>query len=79
MKAFGRRIYIKPEEEKTLLQTGSNTATVRGTVISAGPDCKVVKEGDVLLFTSWGVDEVNVNGEKFYFLLESDEFILATV
>lgn len=79
IEAFGRRIQIKPEEEKTLIQSENNSKIVRGIVLSVGPDVKVVEEGDTLIFTSWGVDEVDIDKEKYYFLVESDEFILANI
>jgi co-chaperonin GroES (HSP10) len=79
IQAFGRRIYIRPEQEKTLIQSEANSKIVRGVVVSTGPEVKDVEVGDVLLFTSWGVDEVEIDKEKHYFLIESDEFILARI
>lgn len=78
MKPFGKRIHIKPEEENTFIKSSDNTKIVRGVAVAVGPECTSVKAGDKVIFTAWGVDEVNINGEKLYFLIESDEFILAT-
>jgi co-chaperonin GroES (HSP10) len=75
---FGRRIYIKPDETSTLIQTPDDRKKlVRGTVISIGEEVEYVEPGDILIFTSWGVDEIEIEGVKHYFLMESDEFILS--
>lgn len=76
---FGRRIYLKPEEAKTLIQSSDNKRIVRATVLAVGDECKTIKAGDTIIFTTWGIDEVDINGTTHYFLLESDEFILAKI
>ncbi len=46
-------------------------------VIGIGPQVTTVAVGEKLLFTSFGVDSIDVNGTRHYFLLEDDAFILA--
>lgn len=75
---FGRRIYIKPEEQKTVIQSPDQKLIARGEVVAVGDLCKT-SVGDHLLFTTWGVDKVEIDGESYYFLIESDEFILAKI
>lgn len=74
---MGRRMYIKPDKLKQIIQTatGENLMEV-GDVIAIGPEVSFCKEGDKILFTSWGVDKVTIDGEDYFFVLESDEFIL---
>lgn len=79
IKPFGKRIYIKPVKPDTLIQTTAAPVIEQGTVLAVGPDCKTIKEGDTIFFTTWGVDIIEVDGEKLYFLMETDEFILARV
>ena len=78
MKPFGRRIQVKPEQKESVIKTPDSNLVERATVIAIGPEVKGINPGDKLLFTSFGVDSVDVDGERHYFLLEDDAFILAT-
>ncbi len=78
MKAFGTRIQIKPEQKESVIRTPDANLVERGEVISIGDEVKHVKIGDKLLFTSFGVDSVDIDGTRHYFLLEDSAFILAT-
>lgn len=77
LKPYGRRIYVKPEAASTTIQTPDTSLVERATVIDVGPDVTTVQRGEKLLFTSFGVDSIDINGERHYFLLEDDNFILA--
>lgn len=68
---------MKPEKQDTVIQTADTNLVERAEVIGIGEDVTTVSIGDRLLFTSFGVDSVDVNGERHYFLLEDDAFILA--
>lgn len=78
MKPFGKRIQVKPEQASGVIQTAERNLIEKATVLGVGEDVKRVKVGDTLLFTSFGVDSVDIAGERHYFLLEDDAFILAT-
>ena len=80
IKPFGRRIYIEPIKEETVIEV-QNTAmlTEVGRVIEVGEGVVSVAKGDMILFTIWGADSVTVNDKKLYFILETDEFILAKI
>lgn len=67
-----------PEKQVTVLQTSETSLVERGQVSSVGSEVKTIKPGDTVLFTSFGVDSIDVDGERNYFLLEDDAFILAT-
>lgn len=75
---FGRRIHVRPEQKEGVIRTPDSNLVERATVIAVGSGVKSVKAGDRLLFTSFGVDSVDVNGTREYFLMEDDAFILAT-
>lgn len=77
MKPFGRRILVKPESQDTVIKNGETNLVERAKVLAIGPEVKNVKEGDTLLFTSFGVDSIDVDGVRHYFLMEDDAFILA--
>jgi len=51
-----------------------------GDVIDVGSDVKTIKVGDKVVFTPWGIDPFKTpEGELYYFIPESYEFILATL
>lgn len=77
MRPFGTRIQVKPETKESVIRTPDSNLVERATVIAVGDKVQTIKEGDKLLFTSFGVDSVDVDGERHYFLLEDDAFILA--
>lgn len=79
MRPFGKRIQVKPEQAAGVIQTAEANLVEKAKVLAVGPEVENVKPGDTLLFTSFGVDSVDIAGERHYFLLESDKFILAHV
>ena len=77
MKPFGKRVQVKPEKQETTILAAETNLVERAEVVGIGDKVEYIKVGDRLLFTSFGVDSVDVNGERHYFLLEDDAFILA--
>lgn len=76
---FGNHILVAPEKKKGVILTQKEQFSQRGTVLKIGDACTRIKEGDTILFTGWGVDTVQIDGEELCFLSENDEFILATI
>lgn len=77
MIAFGKRIQIEPLEKESIFKTTNKNLAEYGKVISIGSEVKKIKVGDTILFTIWGVDKITKEDKDYYFILESDEFILA--
>ena len=81
------RVIVKPAkaEEKTaggiIIPDTAKEKPQRGTVIAAGPGKKdeptTVKPGDTVLYGKYGGTEINVEGEDYLIMRESD--ILAIV
>jgi co-chaperonin GroES (HSP10) len=69
---------VKPEQIGGVIQTGETSLVERAKVIAVGDEVSKIKEGQIVFFTSFGVDSIDIDGERHYFLLESDAFILAT-
>lgn len=71
----GRRIKIEPEKSDSLLQLDEGQLVQRGKVIGVGSEatCKV---GDIVIFNAWGCDMVTIEGNKFYYILDTDEMVL---
>ncbi len=47
-------------------------AADRGEVIAVGPDVESIKVGDTVLFNRYMPSDVDMNGERMLYLLESD-------
>ena len=75
MKVVADRILVKPYDVKSdgIFQTLSSSKRPQtGLVVSAGPDCKVVKEKDEVLYALHAGTEADLEGEKYVFMRESD-------
>lgn len=67
----GRRIKIQPESSGIL---GQEDLIQRGKVIGVGPGARC-KVGDTIIFSTDGFDKVEIGDEKFYYVLDTDQFI----
>lgn len=79
IKPFGRQILIKPQEKEQVLVSEQGTLCEYGIVQAIGSQVKEIKVGDNLGFLVWGVNKLIVGEETFYFLLETDDFLLGTI
>lgn len=71
---FGRRIKIEPEKSGIIGE--EDKLTQRGKVISVGPEAIIkIQEGDIIFFNTDGLDPVIENGNKYYYVLATDQFI----
>lgn len=77
LKPYGRRIHVRPEAAKTLIQSNEANLIEKAVVIAVGTSVFNIRVGDIVLFTSFGVDSIDIDGERNYFLLDDDAFILA--
>ncbi len=91
LKPLGDRVIVKPmeAEEKTkggiILPDTAKEKPIEGTVVAAGPgkvsdDGKAikmeVKVGDKVLYGKYSGTEVNVEGEEYLIMRESDIFAI---
>ena len=79
IKPFGNNILVKPHEQDTILKATEGGLCEYGEVLEIGSDVKEIKVGDVLGFTVWGVNRLNIENEKFYFIPEDSRFVLGVV
>jgi chaperonin GroES len=87
IKPLADRVLIKPSpaEEKTaggiIIPDTAKEKPQRGTVVAAGPGKKdepmTVKPGDVVLYGKYAGTEINVDGNEYLIMRESD--ILAII
>lgn len=73
----GRRLKIEVQKSDMLLQT-DNSLIQKGKVIGAGPEA-VCKVGDIIVFNSWGLDAIEINDIKHYYIVDTDEYVLEVV
>lgn len=76
---FGNNILVKPHERETILKSAEGSLSEYGEVIDVGDDVKKIKVGDIIGFTIFGVNALEVDGKKAYLVPEMSEFILATI
>lgn len=76
-KAFGNNIEVEPVSKNKII---GETAKyyLYGKVLSVGNDVKIVKVGDMIAWTLWGMNEVvDADGTKHHFVQENSDFIIA--
>ena len=76
---YGRRILVKPVERKQILVSDDGTLNEYGVIVEVGGAVKHFKKGDKIGFSVFGIEKLVIDEEKYYFLLEDDEFLLAKI
>lgn len=79
IKPFGNRILIKPVERTQVLVADDGTLNEYGEVIAVGPQVGQIKVGDKVGFSVFGVEKLVIEEEKYYFIQEDPEFLLAVI
>jgi len=82
IKPIGKRVLIKPvkEEEKTAggiyIPETAKEKKKEGVVVDMGDELKdfPIKKGDVILYTGYSSEELEIDGEK-YLILDSKDII----
>ena len=75
-------VQAKPAEEVrksgiVIPDTVSKEQPQEGEVLAAGPDCKKLKKGNMILFKTYSPTKIKVDGEEYLILKEED--VLATL
>jgi co-chaperonin GroES (HSP10) len=73
------QILVKPAEKKEVLQAETGSFLMYGEVMAIGSECKVVKVGDTICYTLWGLNHIEIDGKKYYFVPEQSEFLLGVL
>lgn len=76
---FGTNILVKPTEKKAVLVSDQGSLCEYGEVLSIGEDVKNVKVGQTIGFLVWGVNHLEIEGQKHYFINETSDFILGFI
>lgn len=74
MICYPNRIQVLPEKRITILGMDEDDSYIcRGEVVAVGKNVKFASVGDILLFSPYAVEEVEVDdGEKLYFIIDND-------
>lgn len=78
IKPFGNQILVEPEKQNTVI-AGYNSLFNYGQVISIGDEVKKIKVGDKIGFIVWGLNDIEIDEKKYYFVPEDDKFILGII
>lgn len=78
IKPFGNQILIKPVEKKQIILSQSKNFCDYGVVTAIGDKVEKIKVGDTIGYTVWGLNHLEIDGIKHYFVPEDERFILGT-
>lgn len=73
---FGNNILVKPTVEPTILQSADGYLCEYGEVLAIGDTVEHIKVGDIIAYVKWGTKNIDVKGEKIWFIPEDDRFVL---
>ncbi len=79
IKPFGNNILVKPTEKKQTLVSSQKSLCEYGEVIAIGDEVTRIKVGDVIGYTVFGINSLEVNDTKHYLVPETSEFVLAKI
>ena len=80
IKPFGNNILVRPHERETILKTQEGSLSEYGEVLAVGKDVsKEIQVGDTIGFTIWGINALEIDGNKAYLVPCTSEFILAKI
>ena len=77
-KPFGNNIWVKPIEKEQVLVSDRRTLCEYGEVMGVGKDVQEIKVGDIIAYTIWGLNSIDIDEKtRFYIVAEDSSFILA--
>lgn len=79
IKPFGDQILVKPIEQKTVILAEKKTLCEYGEVLAVGNQVKEIKVGDKIGFTLWGLNMLDIDGTRHYFVKEDSDYILGII
>lgn len=79
IKPFGNRILIKPVSKAQVLMSETGELSEYGEVVAVGSEVKTIKVGQTVGFSVFGVEKLVIEDEKYYFLQEDADFLLAVI
>lgn len=78
IKPLFNQILVSPEKDNVALAQEASFLNY-GIVEDIGEDVKVIKKGDKIAFTIWGLNHISINEKTYYFLPENPDFLLGII
>ena len=74
-------ILVEPVQEQKTLVSDEPSLSCYGKVLAIGEGVNDhrIKVGDTIAFLLWGVNHVEIEGKKYYFVPDEKEFVLGKV
>lgn len=79
IKPFKDQILVEPFEKQQVLMADDGNLNEYGAVVAVGIDVMHIKVGDKIGFSVFGVEKLVIEDQKYYFIRESPEFLLAVI
>lgn len=80
IKPHGHNMYIQPlKEVKTIRSANDDSITEKGIISEVGDLVTDFKKGQTVFFNAFLANKVEIEGESFYFVKDSDDEVFATV
>lgn len=79
IKPYGRNILVEPVEKNQILSADNRPLCEYGKVVAVGDDVEWVEVGDTIGYTVWGVNHLEIDGKRYYFVPEDDQFLLGAI
>lgn len=76
---FGHNILVRPTVKKQILVSDSPSLCEYGEVIAVGDKVESIKVGQNIGYTVFGINSLEIDGEKHYFVPEVSEFVLGVI
>lgn len=79
IKPFRNNVLVEPVVKKQILVADKASLCEYGIVKAIGEEVKTIKVGDKIGFLVWGIQELDVDGTKYFFVPETSDFILGVI
>lgn len=79
LKPLGNQILVSPQKDDGILAQEQQFFLNYGTVEAIGPDVKTVQVGDMIAFTIWGLNHIDLDGVRYHLLPDNPDFLLGTI
>jgi len=76
---YKTQILIKPSEKKQVLVSDNKSFCEYGEVVAVGSQVADIKIGDKIGYVIWGLNHLEIDGERHYFVPDDPRFILGII
>ncbi len=79
--AYGSNIMVKPAKKDSVLSDNANAPKfwLYGEVVSVGSEVKNIVVGDTVGYDKFGIKDIDMEGQKYFFIEDNSQFILGLI